>query len=200
MDNMDMEYSYDNPFPGVAGADVKGKQKATDQDGSVDHQNSFYFGRGDNAAFSNINSYPLSPPESEPDFPISPSIQPLNLRHGAFPPRSAPLANNGFTNWASSPSPFALAAPTTNITYPLSPPASDYGTPAPAREPATPQTVTDTAFQILVRDLNGRTITIDEVKSTTSVREIKEKYSEKGDVPVCEIRLIFSGKEMSDGE
>ncbi|KAI9856607.1 MAG: hypothetical protein M1813_008867 [Trichoglossum hirsutum] len=202
MDNMDMEYSYDNSFSSRAGADGKGKQKAADQEGFGDQQKTFYSGRENTVFFNNTNAYPLSPPESEPDYPLSPSTQPLNLRQNVWPVKSAPFTNSDSTTWPASPSPFALGAATTttNITYPLSPPASDYGTPAPTKAPSIPPVAADTTFQILVRDLSGRTVTVDDAKSTTTVRELKRKFSEKADVPISELRFIFLGKEMSDGE
>lgn len=52
-------------------------------------------------------------------------------------------------------------------------------------------------FQIFVKTLTGKTLTID-VKENDSIAEVKKKIQEKEGVPDGQMRLIFAGKSLEN--
>ena len=58
----------------------------------------------------------------------------------------------------------------------------------------------DVSFQIFVRDIDGKTRTINEVRKTDSVDDLKNKVREKTGIPIHEQRLIFGGKQLESGK
>ena len=54
-------------------------------------------------------------------------------------------------------------------------------------------------FQIFVRNLNGKTVTIN-VKRTDTVEDLKARVKEKTHIPAHEQRLIYGGKQLEDGK
>lgn len=52
--------------------------------------------------------------------------------------------------------------------------------------------------QLFVKGLKGETYTCD-IDESDNIREIRKQFSEKANIPIHEVRLVFSGKQLEDG-
>lgn len=125
-----------------------------------------------------VTYYPLSPPASDESYSPAPFTPPLNaLSYPLSPPA---------TEWSGSPPPSA------STPFPYSPSHAISTTERGKRSPTE-------RFQITVRDLTGRIVTLNDITSSMKVSELKEKFEAKEGIPTLEQKLIFEGKELTDG-
>jgi hypothetical protein len=62
-----------------------------------------------------------------------------------------------------------------------------------------PTTIDTASFQILAKTHTGKLRTLDNIASS-SVLDVKQGIQEKVDVPVCQQQLIFTDKQLEDGQ
>lgn len=56
----------------------------------------------------------------------------------------------------------------------------------------------DEGSQLFVRTLGGRTYTLSPISFSSTVRHVLRRLSEKSDIPVSEMRLIYAGRNLTD--
>ena len=54
------------------------------------------------------------------------------------------------------------------------------------------------SFQIFLKDTSGGTITLNDITDETNVYELKKIFHDKKGIPIENIRLIFSGRDLND--
>lgn len=60
------------------------------------------------------------------------------------------------------------------------------------------QPMNQSGYQIFVKTLSGKTLTINDISLNDTVANLKKKIMDKDGVPIDQQRLIYSGKQLSD--
>ena len=61
------------------------------------------------------------------------------------------------------------------------------------------QKVTSSGFNVFVKTLTGRVITLEDLSPSTTIEEVKEHVQRVGEIPTDQQRLIFAGKQLEEG-
>ena len=55
------------------------------------------------------------------------------------------------------------------------------------------------SFQIFVKTLPGKTISIDDVNPSDTIASVKKKFAEKVGFPIDDFRFVYAGSNLADG-
>jgi len=131
---------------------------------------------------------PLSPPRSDCGRSPPPGVPPSDPTYYTTPYPLSPPA----TDYAYSPPPCYGARTPNADSFPVSQREKNRAPPF-----ATPA-VTNQPFQITVKDISGRVVTLNDITLDMKISRVKEKLEEKEAIPPHQQRLLHGVKELND--